>query len=189
MQAGTRVINVWRQSFKRGLPGKLCQSEDLFGSALIFTFHKYFEVPSKFWHYLIPRIHVYLCFFHKNLKKSSFFTVFFHFYEFLVWPFRELGRFVNKIKLRTGGRAPLPKPPNAYERRSVIGRAPASVTQYCYLLTSLIRNSWRKRSRKEIVKKMSKVPKRPIIWLLLLSGRGYQVISRFCPGVPDRKVA
>ena len=54
------------------------------------------------------------------------------------------------------------------------------------LLTSPIdRRSWRKRSREKIVKKLSKIPKSPIIWLLAMSGRAYQVMSRFCPGVPD----
>ena len=40
-----------------------------------------------------------------------------------------------------------------------------------------------------IPKTLCEMPKNHIIWLWPLSGRGYQVMSRFCPGVPDLKVA
>ena len=39
IQSGTRPTIDWRQFFKLGLPGNLCQSEDIFSCVLIFIFH------------------------------------------------------------------------------------------------------------------------------------------------------
>ena len=79
--------------------------------------------------------------------------------------------------------------PNAIAQ---FGPAPISVLSrqcFVYDIASRPRVQWLEAIRKKSDWISSKVPKSPIIWLWPLSGRGYQVMSRFCPGVPDQKVA
>ena len=81
--------------FENLLPGNLCQSADLFRRWIIFTFHELIANPQKFWHY---QVLVYLSatvFYWSELGHTQFHIIFLDF-QILSWPFRQIGRIVNK---------------------------------------------------------------------------------------------
>ena len=113
-----------------------------------------------------------------KLENSFNFHSFFKIFE-LPWPFRQIGRIVNKANKisRPAGKTLRWAGVQSYLRTQQCQHCESGPKSLLPLLKC------------NIPKKYRKCPKSPIICLSTLSGRGYQVMSRFRLGVPDRKVA
>ena len=131
------------------------------------------------------RIQFCLCFSHLNLKIPSIFTLFSKFLS-------SHGHFVKSGELSTKRTKS-----QGRQAKHYVGRASRAI---CALNNVNIAAQQCKHCESgpksllpllkcNIPKKYRKCPKSPIICLSTLSGRGYQVMSRFRLGVPDRKVA
>ena len=161
----------WRLQFEFLLPGNLCQSVDLFERVIIVSLsRKYCGILRNFditWFTISPEFYLITFWAWKSLQR----TLFFIFPNFF-WPFRQIGDTSTKSLAEHFCRSKDERTPviQASSKDQCSARAPSFSILFCWRFWHT--TSGRKRSSEEIIKKLSKVPKSPIIWLWPLSGRG-----------------